>query len=58
MIMKKKKKDIFIERLQFAIQNDDLMVKLIKELEKPDDEEIPMKKKRNNQDSQRPKELN
>ena len=58
MIMKKKKKDIFIERLQFAIKNDDLMVKLIKELEKPDDEVIPMKKKRNNQDSQRPKELN
>ena len=36
MIMKKKDKDTFIERLRFAIKNDDLMEKLIKEMEKPE----------------------
>ena len=54
--MKKKHKDILIERIQFAIQNDDLMGKLIKEMEKPDDEEITIKKKKNNRVSKRSKD--
>ena len=54
--MKKKHKDILIERFQFAIKNDDLIVKLIKEMEKPDNEEIPIKKKKNNRVSKRSKD--
>ena len=34
--MKKKHKDILTERFQFAIKNDDLMEKLIKEMVKPE----------------------
>ena len=38
--MKQRKENIMIQRIKFAIQNDDLIEKLIKEIERPEGSEI------------------